>query len=335
MKIAYAFRRSIYYPYRGNSRGLPDRDVRARLFGKIREIGFEAVELGVDMVGGPDAAEGPVTDLRRELEDYGTPCVAVRGGGGVSQPNAAAHNRLMLDKTVDVASWLGAGIVNITTSTPPRNPDMVGAFVGDPVSQGGSRMASSDDFERTAAALREVGSRAGNLGIDVTIEVHQQSITDNSWSTLHMLNLIDSPHVFANPDLGNVYWCYDIPEESTEDAIVALAPKVEVLALQEPAARPHPGERALHLHPRPPARRRDRLPVRHLGHARCGFRRLPGGRGDDAGGPDHERPPLPGVRQTAPPRGRGLTHMVPDVHEGASGRRALSSCLPIATPECQ
>ena len=225
MRIAYAFRRSIYYPYGGNPRGLPERDVRARLFGKIRETGFEAVELGVDMVGGPDAGEGPVTDLRRELEDYGTPCVAVRGGGGVSQPNIAAHSRLMLDKTVEVASWLGADTVNVTTSTPPRNPDMAGAFVGEPVSQGGSRMASADAFERTAAALREVGARAGALGIDVTIEVHQQSITDNSWSTLYMLDLIDSPHVFANPDLGNVYWCYDIPEESTEDAIVALAPR--------------------------------------------------------------------------------------------------------------
>ena len=225
MKIAYAFRRSIYYPYGGNPRGLPERDVRARLFGKIREIGFEAVELGVDMVGGPDAEQGPVTDLRRELEDYGTPCVAVRGGGGVSQPNVAAHSRLMLDKTVEVASWLGADTVNVTTSTPPRNPDMAGAFVGEPVSQGGSRMASADAFERTAAALREVGARAGALGIDITIEVHQQSITDNSWSTLYMLDLIDSPHVFANPDLGNIYWCYDIPEESTEDAIVALAPR--------------------------------------------------------------------------------------------------------------
>ena len=225
MKIAYAFRRSIYYPYGGNSRALPERDVRARLFGKIREIGFEAVELGVDMVGGPDAEEGPATELRRELEDYGTPCVAVRGGGGVSQPNVAAHSRLMLDKTVDVASWLGAGTVNVTTSTPPRNPDMAGAFVGEPISQGGSRMASADAFERTAAALREVGARAGALGIDVTIEVHQQSITDNSWSTLHILDLIDSPHVFANPDLGNIYWCYDIPEESTEEAIVALAPR--------------------------------------------------------------------------------------------------------------
>ena len=79
MKIAYAFRRSIYYPYRGDPRGLPERDVRARLFAKIRETGFEAVELGVDMVGGPDAEEGPVTELRKELEDYGTPCAIVRG----------------------------------------------------------------------------------------------------------------------------------------------------------------------------------------------------------------------------------------------------------------
>ena len=109
MKIAYAFRRSIYYPYRGDPRGLPERDVRARLFAKIREIGFETVELGVDMVGGADAEEGPVTELRKELEDYGTPCAIVRGGGGVWQPNVAAHNRRMLDKTVDVASWLDRG----------------------------------------------------------------------------------------------------------------------------------------------------------------------------------------------------------------------------------
>ena len=30
----------------------------------------------------------------------------------------------------------------------------------------------------------------------------------------------------VNPDLGNIYWTYDIPEESCEDAIVALAQHV-------------------------------------------------------------------------------------------------------------
>ncbi len=225
MKIAYAFRRSVYYPYMGNPRGLPGRQVRERLFARVREIGFDGVELGVDMMGGADAEESAVKELRRELEGYGTPCVVVRGGGGVAQPNAAAHNRRMLDKTVEVAAWIGASTVNTTVTTPPRNPDMAGAFVGEPISQGSSRMASSNDFERTADAMREVGERAGSMGIDLTIEVHQHSIADNSWSALHLLDLIDSPNVFANPDLGNVYWCYDVPEESTEDAIAALAPR--------------------------------------------------------------------------------------------------------------
>ena len=225
MKIAYAFRRSVYYPYKGDPRGLPGREVRARLFPMISDIGFDGVELGVDMVGGADATESSVVELRRELEDYGAPCVSVRGGGGMTNPSLADHHRRMLEKTVDVAGWLGASVVNTTVTTPPRNPDEIGAFVGDPVSQGSSRMATPDDFERTANALSEVGDRAGDQGSDVTIEVHQHSIADNSWSALHLLDLIDHPRVFANPDLGNIYWCYDIPEETTDEAIVALAPR--------------------------------------------------------------------------------------------------------------
>ena len=58
----------------------------------------------------------------------------------------------------------------------------------------------------------------------MSIEVHQNTICDNSWSTIHLLELIDRPNVGANPDLGNVYWTYDVPEQTCEEAIVALAP---------------------------------------------------------------------------------------------------------------
>ncbi len=225
MKIAYAFRRSIFYPYKGDSRGLPDRAVRARLFAEVRDIGFDGIELGVDMFGGESATESHVRDVREELEGYGTPCVVLRGGGGAADPKNATRNRESLLKTVEVASWLGADVVNTTVGTPPRNPDMPGSFVGEPVSQGSSRMASPDDFERTAAVLREAGQRSGDLGLKVTVEVHQHSIADNSWSALHLLDLTDSPHVLANPDLGNILWCYDRPEETSEEAIVALAPR--------------------------------------------------------------------------------------------------------------
>ena len=98
--------------------------------------------------------------------------------------------------------------------------------MGEPVSQGSSRLASAVDYERTAKAVSEVAGIAADQGVEISIEIHQNSIADNSWSALHLLELIDAPNVGVNPDLGNIYWTYDIPEESCEDAIVALAQHV-------------------------------------------------------------------------------------------------------------
>ena len=36
--------------------------------------------------------------------------------------------------------------------------------------------------------------------------------------------MVDRDNVSINPDLGNIYWLYDVPEETSESAIVALAP---------------------------------------------------------------------------------------------------------------
>jgi sugar phosphate isomerase/epimerase len=226
MKIAYAFRRAVSYPdVGGDSLRLPEGDARSRFLKHINRIGFDGLELGLEAVGGTETTRQRADDLRRELEDYGTPCVAVRGGGGYHDPRTASQNREAIAKVVEVASWLGAGIVNTSTGGGLRFPGQPGSFVGEPVSQGASRTASTADFERTATVLREVGKMAGDRGLNVTLEVHQNSITDNSWSTLHMLDLIDSPHVFANPDLGNIFWTYETPEETSEQAIAALAPR--------------------------------------------------------------------------------------------------------------
>jgi sugar phosphate isomerase/epimerase len=60
--------------------------------------------------------------------------------------------------------------------------------------------------------------------VTIAIEVHQHSIVDNSWSALHLHQLVNKPNPGINPDLGNIYWTYDVPEERGEDAILALAP---------------------------------------------------------------------------------------------------------------
>lgn len=241
MKIAYAFRRSTYYPFEsGAAWELPDERALSGYLGKARDIGFDGVELGIDNFafkstasgsidassasnGGLAVDAGRVAAMRKRLEGEGMPCVAVRAGGALCYPRTAAHNRKRLETAVEIADGLGAGIVNTALSGPALNRMRDTGASGAPESHGSSQMASEEDFARTAAALREVGAMAGARGINITVEVHQHSIADNSWSTLHLLELADSEFVHANPDLGNVLWNYDVPEETMERCVSALA----------------------------------------------------------------------------------------------------------------
>jgi sugar phosphate isomerase/epimerase len=226
MQIAYAFRRSALYPYVGDDWNLPGRDVRPEFFRRIRNLGFAGIELANNTVGGPHASAEAVKALRHELADHGVPCVCVRGGGGLANPRSATDSRMRLEEAIAFASQIGCNLVNTSVGTPTLST-LPGNFVGDPVSQGSSRDAHESDFQVTARGFREVAQKAADLGITISIEVHQHSIVDNSWSALHLLELIDQPNVGINPDLGNILWTYDVPEETSERAILALASKAK------------------------------------------------------------------------------------------------------------
>lgn len=224
MKIAYAFRRSTYYPYVGDPWNLPGREARAAWLKTVRELGFDGIEIANNAVGGPDASVAQIRELRAEIEANGLTCACIRGGGGLANPRIASANRQRIAEAIRFASQMGCHLVNTTVGTPTVN-DRPGSFVGEPVSQGSSRDAHESDFETTARGFRELARLAADAGINLSIEVHQHSIVDNSWSALHLLELIDQPNVGINPDLGNILWTYDVPEETSEQAILALAPR--------------------------------------------------------------------------------------------------------------
>lgn len=185
-------------------------------------MGFAAVEIGVDEAADERAAR----DLALELHDVGLDIGCVRAGGALGHHAIGARSRARLDAAITYAGWTGASIVNSALVSPPTHPDGPGSGrQGEQVSQGASRTASEYDFERAAEQLRQAGRVAADAGIKISIEVHQGSIADFSGSTLHLLDLVGLANVGANPDLGNIYWHYEYPEETAEEAIVALAPR--------------------------------------------------------------------------------------------------------------
>lgn len=223
VKLCYALRRGVFYPSARDEFGtMPPRSERRQYLPLVRAMGFDAVEIGVDET----AHEETARELARELEDVGLAIGCVRAGGGLCHPLTAQANLEKLLKAVRYASWTGASVVNTALVTPPTHPGGPGVGrQGEEVSQGASRTASAADYAETAERLHKAGQMAADLGVKISIEVHQGSIADNSWATLHLLDLVGLESVGANPDLGNIYWQYAEPEETPEAAIAALAPR--------------------------------------------------------------------------------------------------------------
>src|SRR5437879_10907119 len=210
MRIVYAFRRSALYPDPGREAELPPKEARGGFLRKVREIGFEGLEVTV-----PHAGEAEARELRRELEDAGLPGAAVRGGGASLHPRDLTGNRERMEAAIRAAEWLGAPVVNASIGM-PRPSTARGAIPwGEATSWGSSRDATEADFERASAAFAAIGPMAADHGLLIAIEVHQHCLVDNSWSAVHLMERVNHPAVGLNPDLGNVYWVYHIPEESS------------------------------------------------------------------------------------------------------------------------
>lgn len=225
MKLCYALRRGVFYPSTQDLFGtMPPKAHRSGYLKLVREYGFDATEIPV-----PSPAEledGTARDFGQELRDAGVPAACVRAGGPIAHPTQGPKARAQLERGIRTAALIGASVVNTTFVQPATHPGGPGEDRrGERISQGASRLANQHDYEETAKHLRAAGTLAADLGVQIAVEVHQGSIVDNSWSTLHLLDMVGLDNVGANPDLGNIFWHYDQPEESSEAAILALAPR--------------------------------------------------------------------------------------------------------------
>lgn len=228
MRICYALRRGVFYPSQRDAFGeIPPKEHRAQYLRRVARMGVDGIEIPAFPPLGVTTAED-ARDFRKELEDAGVPAVCVRGGGALADPRVGPEVMERNRRAVQFASWVGAEVVNLTCVAVPTHPGGPGErHVGERVSQGASRLATETDFERHAARFRDIGQMAADLGLDVSLEVHQGSIVDCSWAAMKLVELIDLPNVGPNPDLGNIYWQYEFPEETMEAAIVAMAPKAK------------------------------------------------------------------------------------------------------------
>src|SRR5262249_1993512 len=99
-------------------------------------------------------------------------------------------------RAVEAAADLGADVVNISLSMPtlpgPDRPPLRGCDVPD------------DEHRRAADLVRDVGEKAGSVGVRLAVELHDDGLLDTAGLLLRLVGRVGLPNVGVNPDLGNV-----------------------------------------------------------------------------------------------------------------------------------
>ncbi len=229
MRFCYAHRRFTLYPDNLNSWDLTPDAYNAPFLKRVKAIGFDTLEVGAEVIEKTGGSERQVKEFGKRLAGAGLPIGCVRAGGTLTDARHGPKNREGQFKAIQYAGWAGAEVVNGALSAPSRYPghpagSKPGSGSGWPESQDSSRDAQMYDYEALAKALQAACDRAAGAGVNISVEVHQNSLVDNSWSGVMVHKMVGRKNFGLNPDLGNIYWTYDVPEESSDDAIQKLAP---------------------------------------------------------------------------------------------------------------
>ena len=232
MRYCYANRRFTLYPQSVDSWDLSPENYTDDFLKRVRDTGFDALEIGtevIDKIGSGNGNEAGVREFATRLDGFGLKVGALRSGGTLTDAKNGATNRARLGRAVKYAGWLGAEIVNGALGSPTRYPGHPPGSIpasqhGWPVAQDSSKEAMMNVYDEMAGLYQRECDVAADTGVTLSVEVHQNSPVDNSWSAKLLTEKVDRKNFGINPDVGNVLWTYDVPEEESDHFMRECAP---------------------------------------------------------------------------------------------------------------
>lgn len=124
-------------------------------------------------------------------------CVDFAGDFFSEDEDAVKRSVALIERNIEICADHGIGLMN----------GYAGVLFGEPddFANNGSALATDAHYERAAAALRDLAEIAERCGVRLALEIHMNTIHDTVSSMRRLLDLVDSSHVVATPDPGNMY----------------------------------------------------------------------------------------------------------------------------------
>jgi len=228
MKFCYANRRMTLYPNSVDPWDIDPNDYTDEFLTKVKEMGFDALEISTETLDRISTTKDGINNFNSKVKSFGLEIGAIRSGGTLTEAKNGPKNIKKMNKAIEYGKLCGSEVINGAISAPSRYPgnpigSLPASSSGWTKSQDSSKEADMWVYDHLAKIYQEACDKAIDSNINLSVEIHQNSPIDNSWSAVYLHKLVSRKNFGINPDLGNVLWNYDQPEETFENCIDSVA----------------------------------------------------------------------------------------------------------------
>ena len=204
---------------------VPTAEERQPFLNWCKSNGFDGIDLADTWINWYAMSDSDLREFRDQVHAAG---LVVSGlnpyRSMLVKHESAARNEEKLEQSIAVCRMLGCEFLGLPISVPfPAVWKSERERAERQLRLARDRDFTDEDFAEAAGKIARLADIAAKDGIKLTIELHDDGMTDTSGSILKLLKLVDRPNIGANPDLQNLYRV-PYPTEDWRQALVALAP---------------------------------------------------------------------------------------------------------------
>ncbi len=194
-----------------------DASVWVSQLAQVRFEGFDHVDLTDGWVQPGDLSDDRLDELAEAMRRVSlTPAAISAIRRSVIDPVSGEDNLAYSHRTLDAAARLGIPIVSFGLHRPllPGQREVLW-FWTEP-----GPVDTDDDatWALATARIKELGEHAASLGIEVSLEMYEDTLIGTVDGGLRLVSEVGLPNVGLNPDLGNMYRLHRDIEDFVEGA---------------------------------------------------------------------------------------------------------------------
>lgn len=213
----------------------------------VVSAGFASIELPSSWIRLASLSPGRVGEFARTISDLGLTVVglSVVRESVIHRTNARG-NLDFSHQTIDVAAELGVPVVcfGLHDKLLPgqQRADWFWTVDGTPQSP------DPEVYELAVRSYRELGEHAAAVGLEISLELYEDTYLGSADSAIAFLDEIDHPAVGLNPDLGNLIR-QQRPIDSWEYMVATTLPRANYWHIKNYARLEDPGTGIVLTHP--------------------------------------------------------------------------------------